>query len=141
MLALASWLPCRWSDSGGSVRSLALTPTDSDFHGLAGFRAAWPLLVRHRPGAQDNTRPPARRSLQRPWPAEVGGCRAQGTYPTAGRQRIEEWRLAYGRPIIRRDEEDKPIHEDTRPEHLVFANGVGHVESLGNIINRGLIPA
>src|SRR5262249_49484637 len=28
-----------------------------------------------------------------------------------------------------------------RPDHLVFANGSGHVESLANIINRGLIPA
>jgi len=54
---------------------------------------------------------------------------------------LKEWRLAYGRPIVARDEEDKPIREDARPEHLVFANGVGRVESLANIINRGLIPS
>lgn len=53
---------------------------------------------------------------------------------------LKEWRLSYSRPVIGRDEEGKPIREDARPGHLVFANGVGKVESLANIINRGLIP-
>lgn len=54
---------------------------------------------------------------------------------------LKEWKLAYGRPIIGRNEKGKPIREDARPSHLVFANGVGKVESLANIINRGLVPA
>lgn len=53
---------------------------------------------------------------------------------------LKEWKLAYSRPVIGRDDDGKPIREDVRPEHLVFANGVGKVESLANIINRGLIP-
>jgi integrase len=54
---------------------------------------------------------------------------------------LREWRLAYGRPVIGRDEHGKLIREDHRPEHLVFPNGQGKVESLGNIINRGLLPS
>jgi integrase len=53
---------------------------------------------------------------------------------------LKEWKLAYPRPVIGRDEAGKPIREDARPEHLVFPNGIGKVESLANIINRGLLP-
>lgn len=53
---------------------------------------------------------------------------------------FKEWKLAYPRPVIGRDEEGAPTCEDARPEHLVFANGLGKVESLANIINRGLMP-
>ncbi|MGN6143428.1 MAG: tyrosine-type recombinase/integrase [Mesorhizobium sp.] len=53
---------------------------------------------------------------------------------------LKEWKLGYSRPIVGRDEDGKAIREDARPDHLVFANGSGNVESLGNIINRGLIP-
>lgn len=53
---------------------------------------------------------------------------------------LKEWKLAYPRPIIGRDGEGKQIREDARAEHLVFANGIGKVESLANIINRGLMP-
>ncbi|WP_315918636.1 site-specific integrase [Mesorhizobium sp. SP-1A] len=53
---------------------------------------------------------------------------------------LKEWKLGYSRPIIGRDEDGKAIREDAKPDHLVFANGSGNVESLGNIINRGLVP-
>ncbi|WP_105370616.1 tyrosine-type recombinase/integrase [Neorhizobium huautlense] len=53
---------------------------------------------------------------------------------------LKEWKLAYPRPVIGRDENGKQIREDARPEHLVFPNGIGKVESLANIINRGLLP-
>lgn len=54
---------------------------------------------------------------------------------------LKEWRLACPRPVIGKDEAGTPIREDARPEHLVFPNGLGKVESLANIINRGLLPA
>lgn len=54
---------------------------------------------------------------------------------------LKEWKLAYSRPIIGQDEDGKPIREDARPGHLVFANGAGRPESHANIINRGLVPA
>jgi integrase len=53
---------------------------------------------------------------------------------------LKEWKLAYPRPVIGKDDEGKAIREDARAEHLVFPNGVGKVESLANIINRGLLP-
>jgi integrase len=53
---------------------------------------------------------------------------------------LREWKLAYSRPIVGKDDEGKSIREDAKPEHLIFANGAGKVESLANIINRGLIP-
>ncbi|PBB20569.1 tyrosine-type recombinase/integrase [Mesorhizobium sp. WSM4313] len=53
---------------------------------------------------------------------------------------MKEWKLAYSRPIVGKDDDNKPIREDARQSHLVFANGSGNVESLANIINRGLIP-
>lgn len=53
---------------------------------------------------------------------------------------LKEWKLAYPRPVMGRDDEGLPIREDARPEHLVFPNGLGKVESLANIINRGLWP-
>ncbi|QND42878.1 site-specific integrase [Rhizobium leguminosarum bv. viciae] len=54
---------------------------------------------------------------------------------------LKEWRLAYSRPIIGKDKDGKPVREDARPGHLIFANGNGQGESHANIINRGLIPA
>jgi site-specific recombinase XerD len=42
---------------------------------------------------------------------------------------------------VGRDADDNPIREEARPVQLVFANGIGHVESLANIINRALIPS
>ncbi|WP_378944431.1 tyrosine recombinase XerC [Mesorhizobium sp. ANAO-SY3R2] len=53
---------------------------------------------------------------------------------------LKEWQLAYSRPIIGRDDDNKPIRDDVKAAHLVFANGSGNVENLANIINRGLIP-
>lgn len=54
---------------------------------------------------------------------------------------LREWKLAYSRPVIGKHEDGKPIREDARPSHLVFANGAGKVESHANIVNRGLVPA
>ncbi|MDE4621710.1 tyrosine-type recombinase/integrase [Sinorhizobium meliloti] len=54
---------------------------------------------------------------------------------------LREWKLAYSRPVIGKNEDGKPIREDARPSHLVFANGSGKVESHANIVNRGLVPA
>ncbi len=54
---------------------------------------------------------------------------------------LKEWKLAYSRPVVGRDDHGNPVREDTRPSHLIFANGVGKVESHANIVNRGLIPA
>ncbi|KAA1182111.1 site-specific integrase [Rhizobium tropici] len=54
---------------------------------------------------------------------------------------LKEWKLSYPRPVSgKRDEEGEPIREETKDAHLVFPNGSGNVESLANIINRGLIP-
>lgn len=53
---------------------------------------------------------------------------------------LKEWRLAYSRPLIGKRDDGTEIREEARPTHLVFPNGVGKVESLANIINRGLIP-
>lgn len=53
---------------------------------------------------------------------------------------LKEWKLAYPRPVIGRNGDGKQLREDVRAEHLVFPNGVGKVESLANIINRGLLP-
>lgn len=54
---------------------------------------------------------------------------------------LKEWKLAYSRPVIGRDDDGNPVREDARPSHLVFANGVGKVEQLNNILRRGLHPA
>jgi integrase len=54
---------------------------------------------------------------------------------------LKEWKLAYSRPVIGKQEDGTLIREDARPAHLVFANGAGKVESHANIINRGLVPA
>ncbi|MCG7508532.1 tyrosine-type recombinase/integrase [Mesorhizobium retamae] len=54
---------------------------------------------------------------------------------------LKEWKLAYSRPITGRDDDGKPIREDAKPSHLVFANGAGKVEQLNNILRRGLHPA
>lgn len=54
---------------------------------------------------------------------------------------LREWKLAYGRPVIDRDDDGNPIREDASPSHLVFANGLGKVEQLNNILRRGLHPA
>ena len=53
---------------------------------------------------------------------------------------LKEWRLSYARPLAAPDADGRRIREDARPEHLVFPNGLGKVESLANIINRGLLP-
>lgn len=53
---------------------------------------------------------------------------------------LKEWWLSYSRPIIGRAPDGTLIREEARSEHLVFPNGSGKVESLGNIINRGLVP-
>ncbi|EJZ22430.1 site-specific integrase [Rhizobium sp. Pop5] len=54
---------------------------------------------------------------------------------------LKEWKLSYPRPLTGSlDDEDNPIREEARDTHLVFPNGLGNVESLANIINRGLIP-
>ncbi|MCG5483684.1 MAG: site-specific integrase [Sinorhizobium meliloti] len=54
---------------------------------------------------------------------------------------LREWKLAYSRPVIGKNEDGKSIREDAKPHHLIFANGAGKVESHANIVNRGLIPA
>lgn len=55
---------------------------------------------------------------------------------------LRELKLSYARPLSGlRDDDDKPIREEAKDTHLVFPNGSGKVESLANIINRGLIPA
>ncbi|NKK29196.1 tyrosine-type recombinase/integrase [Rhizobium leguminosarum] len=54
---------------------------------------------------------------------------------------LREWKLAYSRPIVGRDEDGEPVREDVKQHHLIFANGAGKVESHANIINRGLVPA
>ncbi|MHC2488158.1 site-specific integrase [Sinorhizobium meliloti] len=53
---------------------------------------------------------------------------------------LKEWKLGYSRPVIGRDEDRNPIREDAKPNHLIFANGNGKVESHANIVNRGLVP-
>lgn len=51
---------------------------------------------------------------------------------------LREWRLACPRRDTgRKDDDGQPIKE----LELVFPNGKGKVESLANIINRGLLPA
>lgn len=51
---------------------------------------------------------------------------------------LREWRLVCPkRDAGKRDDNDQPV----RVLELVFPNGQGKVESLGNIINRGLKPA
>lgn len=54
---------------------------------------------------------------------------------------LKEWKLAYSRPITGHDDDGKPIREDAKPSHLIFANGAGKVEQLNNILRRGLHPA
>ncbi len=54
---------------------------------------------------------------------------------------LREWKLAYSRPVIGKNEDGQLIREDAKPHHLIFANGAGKVESHANIVNRGLVPA
>lgn len=55
---------------------------------------------------------------------------------------LREWRLSCPRPRTgQKDSSGNWLTEEMRPEQLVFPNGHGRVESLANIINRGLIPA
>lgn len=49
---------------------------------------------------------------------------------------LREWHLGYNRPILRRDDDGKPIRENARSSDLVFANSARNVESHANIINR-----
>lgn len=54
---------------------------------------------------------------------------------------LREWKLSYPRALTaEKDAEGNPIPEQPKAEHFVFPNGNGRVESLANIINRGLIP-
>jgi integrase len=54
---------------------------------------------------------------------------------------LREWRLGYPRPSTgKRDAAGKPVREEHRGTHLVFPNGNGGVENLGNIVNRGVMP-
>lgn len=54
---------------------------------------------------------------------------------------LREWKLAYSRPVVGRDDTGNPVREDARPSHLIFANGAGNAESHSNVVNRGLQPA
>jgi len=54
---------------------------------------------------------------------------------------LRELKLSYARPVIGRSETGDVVREEARDSHLVFPNGNGKVESLANIINRGLIPS
>lgn len=54
---------------------------------------------------------------------------------------LREWRLACPRPIVGRDENDDPIRETSKPDHLVFPNGAGNVENHGNLYARVFAPA
>lgn len=53
---------------------------------------------------------------------------------------LREWKLVYPRPIIGRDEKGKPVREAHKPEHLVFPNSRGNVETHGNIWKRFFAP-
>ncbi len=54
---------------------------------------------------------------------------------------LREWRLSCPRPRTQKDADGNWLTEEMRPEQLAFPNGIGRVESLANIINRGLVPA
>lgn len=55
---------------------------------------------------------------------------------------LREWRLACPRPrSVAKDGTSTPVTEEMRPDHLVFPNGEGKVESLSNIMKRGFMPA
>src|SRR4029079_16960959 len=49
---------------------------------------------------------------------------------------LSEWRLQYSPPILRHDDEGRPVRENAKPQHLVFPNGSGHVENHSNILHR-----
>lgn len=54
---------------------------------------------------------------------------------------LREWKLSCPRPFSdERDADGNRLRERPSDAHLVFPNGNGKVESLANIINRGLIP-
>lgn len=53
---------------------------------------------------------------------------------------LREWRLTCPRPRIGRDANGKPLTEEIKPEQFVFPNGLGKVETLGNIVKRGFAP-
>lgn len=54
---------------------------------------------------------------------------------------LQEWKLGYPRPLTGdKDAAGNAVREPYRPEHLVFPNGQGKVENLGNIINRFFNP-
>lgn len=54
---------------------------------------------------------------------------------------LREWRLACPRPRIGIDEDGNPVLEEIRSDQFVFPNGLGKVETLGNIVKRGFEPA
>ena len=54
-------------------------------------------------------------------------------------QTLKEWKLAYPRPLSRAANGEL-ISEKQRPEHYVFGNGIGKIESLANIVARILVP-
>ncbi|MCS4091860.1 site-specific integrase [Rhizobium sp. BK176] len=54
---------------------------------------------------------------------------------------LREWKLSYPRPYSNEmDTNGNRQREKPDDAHLVFPNGSGKIESLANIINRGLIP-
>lgn len=55
---------------------------------------------------------------------------------------LREWRLSCPRPVTdQRGADGSLIHQEVRPDQLVFPNGQGKVETLGNIVKRGFNPA
>ncbi|WP_265517586.1 tyrosine-type recombinase/integrase [Nitratireductor luteus] len=55
---------------------------------------------------------------------------------------LREWKLIYPRPLTGEvDEDGKRLREEAKDSHLVFPNGSGNVENLGNILKRGFMPA
>lgn len=52
---------------------------------------------------------------------------------------LKQWKLAYPRPLSgAKDAEGKPLREAHKPEHYVFPNTLGNLESHANIVKRGL---
>jgi integrase len=66
-------------------------------------------------------------------PKSAAGKRKVPMTPALART-LDRWKLICPRPHA------DGSREAARQEHLVFPNGAGKIESLANIINRGLIP-
>lgn len=52
---------------------------------------------------------------------------------------LKEWRLACPRPRVK-DADGKTVQEEMKPEQLAFPNGLGKVETLSAIMQRGFQP-